>query len=201
MLEESDEKVQPEQKRYLKMVLESGRALNGLVNQLLDFSEIKAGKFKLQKQAFSIPDLLEQIFPILEQLRGDKPVQLVNRVSQETPMVFGDRARVQQILLNLLGNAVKFTEAGEVTLSAAEKGAVVEFAIGDTGIGIAPEMIDVIFQEFLQADGSTRRKYGGTGLGLAIVKQLVTLHGGEVWAESEPGAGSVFYFTLPKATP
>lgn len=197
MVDESD--INAEHKKYLQMILESSRSLNVLVGQLLDFSRIKAGKLQLQRESFSIEKVAALVLPLAQKLVGEKPVTVMNRIPKNLPLVWGEQGRVQQILLNLLENAVKFTERGEVSLTASEKGTMLELIVRDTGIGIAGKKIPVIFDEFRQGDGSTRRKYGGTGLGLAIVKQLVALHGGEIWVESKEGKGSAFHFTLPKA--
>ncbi|MBI2067054.1 MAG: HAMP domain-containing protein [Deltaproteobacteria bacterium] len=188
-----------EQKKYLKMILESGKTLNSLVGQLLDFSQIKAGKMVIHPEAFPIRRILEAVLPVVREILGKKPVQLVNHVPEDLPWVMADEARVRQIFLNLLENAVKFTKEGTVEVLACPKGKWVQFTVKDTGIGMEQETIQFIFDEFRQGDGSTRREYGGTGLGLSIVKQLVTLHGGEIWVETMKGKGSSFHFTLPSA--
>ena len=113
------------------------------------------------------------------------------------PSVWADRARVRQVLANMLANAVKFTERGSVTVSGSAAEGWVTISVTDTGVGITPEAQAYVFDEFRQADSSTTRRYGGTGLGLAISKRLVTLHGGRIWVDSEVGKGSVFHFTLP----
>ena len=130
-----------------------------------------------------------------------KSLEIINRIDPDDAVVEGDENRLQQIMLNLLGNAVKFTDAGTITVTAVrdESGGEFVVTVADTGIGIPADKHDSIFETFEQADGSVSRVYGGTGLGLAITKQLVELHGGRIWVESEPGAGSRFSFTLPAA--
>jgi PAS domain S-box-containing protein len=175
-----------------------------LLDDLLDTAKIESGKLELEAAPFSLRRMLDQVAAILAVRTGEKGLRLLCRVADPTPdMVVGDRTRLQQVLLNLAGNAVKFTQHGEIEISLralpssseAERTVNLEFAVRDTGAGIAPPHLERLFQPFVQADASMTRRFGGTGLGLAISKNLVELMGGRIWAESVPGRGSTFYFT------
>jgi signal transduction histidine kinase/ligand-binding sensor domain-containing protein/class 3 adenylate cyclase/ActR/RegA family two-component response regulator len=181
----------------LDMIIVSGKRLASLVNDILDFSKLKTHHLELQQKPLDIRVLTDLVLKFSAALLAGKKLILKNEIPQDLPPVDGDENRLQQILHNLIGNAIKFTESGSVTVSAAEKNGVVEVAIADTGIGIPPDKFDTIFQSFEQVDASISREYGGTGLGLAITKQLVELHGGTIRVESEVGQGSTFKFTLP----
>ncbi|MBV7331879.1 SpoIIE family protein phosphatase [Chloroflexi bacterium TSY] len=183
----------------LDLIVSSGKRLASLVNDILDFSKLKNQEFELQHKPLDIHTLAEVILTLSQPLVGHKPLALIDETAGDLPLVEGDENRVQQILHNLVGNAIKFTEEGQVTVSAQVRGSDLAIAIADTGIGIPEEEFDHIFESFEQADGTTARNYGGTGLGLAVTKQLVELHGGQIWVESEVGVGSTFTFTLPLA--
>lgn len=189
------------QREYVKMVHESGEALLGLINDILDFSKIESGKFSLDRTEFHLHELLGDTMKTLAVRASHKDLELAVHVAADVPPVlFGDPGRLRQIVMNLVGNAVKFTERGEVILDVSTRsrnGDRVEllFLVRDTGIGIAQDAMDRIFQAFEQADTSTTRRYGGTGLGLTITSRLVDLMGGTIWVESTPGQGSTFYFT------
>ncbi|MDH3451521.1 MAG: ATP-binding protein, partial [Gammaproteobacteria bacterium] len=189
------------QRRFADTVYRSGEALLNIINDILDFSKIEAGKLELQEAAFDLRDLLETSVELFAQSAHKKGLEMACRLRPDSPVAYrGDAARLRQILLNLLGNAVKFTEAGEVVLCVtiieeSPNAALLRFEVKDTGVGIAPESQTAIFDSFVQADGSTNRRYGGTGLGLAISRQLAELMGGEIGLESEPGKGSTFWFT------
>ncbi len=191
-----------EQREYLTAVQTSAEALLGLINDILDFSKIEAGKLELEEIEFNLRDIIEQLADILSQRAIQKNLELLIFVHPDiTTTVRGDPLRLRQILVNLVGNAVKFTDEGEVSVEVMElerDESTVKFqiSVADTGIGIPPEKQELIFETFSQADSSTSRKYGGTGLGLAISRQLVEMMGGEIWVESEPGQGSVFKFTI-----
>jgi signal transduction histidine kinase/ligand-binding sensor domain-containing protein/CheY-like chemotaxis protein len=190
-----------EQQEYVRTITRSGEALTALLNDILDFSKIEAGELTINAIDFEprlvVKDVVEIVCPKI----GNKPVKLTSIVDPGVPEVlYGDSVRFRQVLVNLLGNAIKFTAAGEVTLNleAAEEGdgsLCVHLTMSDTGIGISPEKMDSIFDAFHQADGSTTREFGGSGLGLAICKQIANLMGGDVWAQSTPGKGSTFHFT------
>ena len=190
------------QQRFADTARRSGESLLGILNNILDFSKIEAGKLELASVDFDLRELLEDLVMLLAERASNKGLELVCAIPPNTHTAFrGDPARLRQILTNLLGNALKFTEHGEVIVRAeivkeSEGGALVRFEVRDSGIGIARENQARIFDSFTQADGSTTRKYGGTGLGLAISKNLVELMGGSIGVESELGKGSTFWFTV-----
>jgi PAS domain S-box-containing protein len=192
-----------EKQRHLaQSVHRSGTALLEIINDILDFSKIEAGKLKLERIEFGIRQTVEEAVDLFAEPAGRKGLELVCFVPHQIPdAVVGDPIRLRQILLNLVGNAVKFTEKGEVALkmhqvSAQDGTLTLRFEVSDTGIGLASDTQDRLFQAFSQADATTIRRFGGTGLGLAIVKQLAQLMGGEVGVESTPGHGSKFWFTI-----
>src|SRR5579864_5213054 len=192
----------PEQREYLETVKLSADALLGVINDILDFSKIEAGKLDIDATDFNMRETLEGTMKSLA-LRGDeKGLELLCEVAPEVPDIMrGDYSRLRQVVVNLVGNAIKFTEQGEVALKVyveAEEGAerILHFVISDTGIGIPAEKLDSIFAPFTQADTSTTRKYGGTGLGLTISKRLVDMMGGKIWVESQVGQGTQFHFTV-----
>jgi len=185
----------------LQMVALSGKRLNNLVNDILDYSKLKEKDLELQRKAVDIRSLTEVVLLMAKPLVAAKSLELKKEISSDIPMVYADENRLQQIMHNLIGNAVKFTSTGLVTISAsrwkqASKDVVI-VKVTDTGIGIPAEKLEVIFQSFEQVDASTAREYGGAGLGLSISKQLVELHDGAIGVESEVGKGSTFWFTLP----
>ncbi|HSR68524.1 MAG TPA: response regulator [Acidobacteriota bacterium] len=190
-----------EQTEYLTMVRSSARHLLQLINDILDFSKIEAGRFDLDSITFNLSDCVRDTLKTLP-LRADDPLELVCDMPSNLPeKLRGDPGRLRQVLLNLLGNAVKFTEKGEIVVAAEvledrEEDVVLQFSVADSGIGISKKQQEVIFQAFTQVDGSSTRKYGGTGLGLAIARKLVRRMGGEIRVESEAGRGSTFYFTV-----
>jgi signal transduction histidine kinase len=185
-------------KANLRMIAASGRRLASLVNDLLDFAKLKERELLLQRRVTSVATVVEAVVGLTRPLVGRKPVALATRVPDDLPALYCDPNRFQQILLNLVGNALKFTEAGSVTLEASADERWVRVDVVDTGIGIAREDLGRIFESFEQGDGSTARKYGGTGLGLAVTKQLVEAHGGAIRVESVVGRGSRFTVTLPR---
>ena len=191
----------PDQRDCLEMVRSSSESLLGIVNDILDFSKIEAGKLVLDAIDFDLPECIEEAVRALSVNAAEKGLELLCEMSAEVPaVVVGDAPRLRQIVLNLVGNAIKFTESGEVAVGVTlEAGgasqATLHFTVSDTGIGIPPEKQKLIFDAFTQADASTTRKFGGTGLGLSICTRLVRLMGGRLWVESEPGRGSRFHFT------
>ncbi|HEX7523001.1 MAG TPA: response regulator [Candidatus Deferrimicrobium sp.] len=195
-----------EYRRDVELVHNSGEILLGIINNILDYSRIEAGKMELDDIPFDLAGVVDEIMKLLSMRAQSKEVELVSQVSPEIPSALrGDPGRLRQILVNLVGNAVKFTERGEVVVRASldsrDDGAVtVRFSVRDTGIGILPEAHAKIFDSFTQADGSTTRKFGGTGLGLTISRQLVEMMGGTIRVESAPGKGSDFIFTIPLHT-
>ena len=187
------------QKQHLGMISTSSRRLSHLVNDLLDFSQLKHKNLDLRKKAVDLHSMCELVLTLSKPLLGDRPLKLFNEIPADLPPVLADEDRLQQIFHNLVGNAIKFTPQGKIVVSAQMQEGFIEVSVADTGIGIPAEKTERIFESFEQADGSTARKYGGTGLGLAITKQLVELHGGTIGVTSQPEEGSTFFFTLPLA--
>ncbi|RYZ94573.1 MAG: response regulator, partial [Moraxellaceae bacterium] len=185
--------------KTLKLISSSGRRLSYLINDILDFSKLSKKDLQLSMHPLALSTLLEGVLELVHPLVGDKPLTLINEVPKNIPNILADANRVQQILLNLIGNAVKFTPAGDVRVSAQLVDGRVEIHVQDTGIGIAQKDIDTIFYEFAQVDSSDVRAQGGTGLGLAIAKRLVQLHGGQLQVNSKLGEGADFYFSLAVA--
>ncbi len=194
-----------EQREYAESIRNSSEALITLINDILDISKIEAGKLELHPTGFNLRELAQSVAALLRAQAARKGIALTLDVDERLPEAFtGDAGRLRQILMNLAGNAVKFTEHGTVSIrvsAAARDGGKcwVEFRIEDTGIGIAPESAPRLFQSFTQADSATTRRSGGTGLGLAISKELVEMMGGRIGFESEPGRGSTFWFSVPLA--
>ena len=197
-----DSKLDNTQREYLTMVQQSGESLLSLINDILDFSKIEAGKLELDIQTFSLADRLGDTMRTLALRAHMKNLELAMRIDNRVPArVLGDVGRLRQVLVNLVGNAIKFTHEGEVLVSVDvdsfnQDEVRLVFSVADTGIGIPDDKIDHIFKEFEQADGSTTRQYGGTGLGLAIVSRLVDLMGGKLSVDSQLGKGSKFTFSL-----
>jgi signal transduction histidine kinase/ActR/RegA family two-component response regulator len=195
----------PDQHQYLELVKQCGTSLLSVINDILDISKIEAGRLQLDPVPFSLRQFLSAATPVLTVSAKQKGLQLELTVDPDVPdALIADSSRLNQILLNLAGNAVKFTERGGVFVSVAcaelrRSSAVLRFAIKDTGIGIEPEKVETIFEAFSQADSSITRRFGGTGLGLAISSNLVTMMGGRLWVESTPQAGSTFFFTAEMA--
>jgi PAS domain S-box-containing protein len=196
-----DTQVSREQREYLDVIKGSAEALLSLVNDLLDFSKIEANRLQLDNVAFDLRDTMEDSIRVLASRAHQKNLELACHTDSTVPdRLIGDPLRLRQIVINLVGNAIKFTDAGEVVVnisaqSVNHRSAELHFAIRDTGIGIPAEKQAMIFDAFSQADNSTTRRYGGTGLGLTISTQLVELMGGKIWVESFPGMGSTFHFT------
>jgi len=193
----------PEQQRYLEIVKSSSDILMNVINDILDFSKIDAGKLDLHPYAFSLRNDIARGLKTIGLKAYEKELEFVVRIESSVPdLLVGDALRIQQIILNLLNNAVKFTEKGQVifdvqTVKKEEQMVHLHFSVQDTGIGIEEDKLQGIFGEFIQADNSANRKFTGTGLGLAISKKLVEMMGGRIWVESRLGEGSTFHFTLP----
>lgn len=185
------------QAQNLSIVVGSGRRLSNLVNDLLDYSKMKNGDIELHKSSIDVKPMVESVIKVYKFITGGKDITLVNNVQGDIPTVYADRDRLTQILYNLIGNGVKFTERGLVEVSAALYQDKVKICVSDTGIGIAENMQEIIFKSFEQADTSETRRYEGTGLGLSITRNLVELHGGEISVKSSLGEGAAFTFTLP----
>jgi PAS domain S-box-containing protein len=197
MLDGATGPLTPEQMHNLAMIVFSGRRLTNLVNNTLDFSKLKHRELDLELKAVDLHSIVDVVLTMSHPLIGQKPIRLLNQLSSDLPAVKADESRIQQILYNLIGNAIKFTEAGVVSVSAKVEGDMIAVTVADTGIGIYGDKLEIIFQPFEQGDASSSTGYGGTGLGLSITKQLVELHGGTIKAESVVNEGSRFTFTLP----
>lgn len=180
-------------------IYRSARHLQGLIDDVLDLAQIEARRMGLIKETVDPAELIVEAAETARSLVENRGLTLKVHIQPHLPPVYVDRVRIRQVLLNLLNNAARFTERGGVTVSGSLVNGEVVVSVADTGIGIAPEDIPKVFEEFRQLDGSTTRRYGGTGLGLAISKEFVELHGGRMWVESQLGEGSTFYFTLPLA--
>ncbi len=197
-----DTDITPRQREYLGLVKSSADALLTVINDILDFSKIEAGKLSLADAPFGLRDALDETLQALALRSHLKGLELACRIAPDVPdRLVGDSGRLRQVIVNLVGNAIKFTEHGEVIASvsveeSSNETVMMRVAVTDTGIGISTEKLQTIFQPFEQADGSTTRRFGGTGLGLTISTKLVELMGGSIWVESEPGKGSTFWFTV-----
>lgn len=203
-----DTQLKDEQRNFLRVVHSSSEALLRVINDILDFSKIEAGLMEVESVPFSVRDVVEQVGEILGIRSSDKSLELIIYVQPEIPLkVEGDSTRLNQVLMNLVGNAIKFTETGEVVIKVEKKELIVNeedgsqkvrllFSVSDTGIGISLSQQKKIFEKFSQEDSSTTRQYGGTGLGLTISKSIVELMGGRIWLESEKGKGSNFFFEI-----
>ncbi|MDJ0837879.1 MAG: two-component regulator propeller domain-containing protein [Acidobacteriota bacterium] len=196
---ETTDDLDPRVAANLEMVVASGRRLANLVNDILDFSKLRHEQPELHLVPVNLRRQAELVLTMSRPLAGGKELELVNSIDEDFPRSLVDENRLQQILYNLVGNAVKFTDSGRVVISACEEGEQLQVRVEDTGIGIPADKQDRIFESFEQADGSAERAHGGTGLGLAITRQLVELHGGTIQVYSTPGKGSCFVFTLPRA--
>jgi PAS domain S-box-containing protein len=192
-----------EQSDYLKTLRQSGESLLHIINDILDLSKIEAGKMPLERVDFSLAEMVESVLEALTPAARQKRLSLMSYVAPEiVSLLKGDPGRMRQVLMNLVGNAIKFTEQGGVVVRATlevgdDAHSTVRITVTDTGVGIPEQIRDKLFQPFTQADGTTTRKYGGTGLGLSISKSLVNMMGGEIGIESETGKGTTFWFTLP----
>ena len=184
-------------REVLERLEKNGRHLLGLINDVLDLSKIEAGQLTLSLNDYSMGEVVQTAITAVEALAVEKKLELKTRVPQDLSIVRGDEQRIAQVLLNLLGNAIKFTEEGEVRVEVTDSDETFLVSVADTGPGISEADQKIIFEEFQQADGSSTREKGGSGLGLSIVKKIVKMHGGRIWVESDVGKGSTFRFTLP----
>jgi signal transduction histidine kinase len=181
----------------LDRIQRNGKYLLGLINDVLDLSKIEAGQLTLALADYSIKDVVYNVFSAVEPLANEKKLSLRVEMPKDVPVGRGDERRLTQVLLNLVGNAIKFTEEGEVAVKASANTGAYTLAVCDTGPGIATTDQAKLFQEFQQADNSITKKKGGTGLGLAISRRIIEMHGGRIWVDSRPGHGSTFAFTVP----
>jgi signal transduction histidine kinase len=190
---ETPEKMQD----VLQRIDRNGRHLLGLINDVLDLSKIEAGRLILTLGDYSLENVVHTVFSAVEPLAKEKQIAFNVEVPPDLPPGYGDERRLTQVVLNLVGNAIKFTDAGEVVIKAAKVNGSFKVIVRDTGPGISEADRAKLFQEFQQADNSSTRRKGGTGLGLAISKRIIELHGGKIWVESALGHGSTFSITLP----
>jgi signal transduction histidine kinase len=181
----------------LKRLESNGRHLLGLINDVLDLSKIEAGQLVLELSDYSVQDIAQTVRSTLEPLAADKKLVFKVEVAPQLPSGRGDGRRLTQVLINLVGNAIKFTDAGEVAIKAEANNGSFCVSVRDTGPGISAADQAKLFQEFQQADNTITRKKGGTGLGLAISKRIIEMHGGKIWIDSAVGQGSTFIFTVP----
>jgi len=186
----------------LNIIASSGRRLANLVNDILDFWKMRSKELQMNIKAIDLSSIVSVVLELSKPLAKGKDLEIINTIPSDISLVAGDENRIQQILLNVIGNAIKFTDKGKVEIGVFENNDNdnLTFYVSDTGIGIPKDKFEKVFLSFEQVDGSTAREYGGTGLGLAVTKQLLELQNGKIWLESELGKGSVFYFTLPKSS-
>jgi CheY-like chemotaxis protein len=197
-----DTSLTPQQHDWVETIRASGDNLLTIINDILDFSKIESGKLELEREPFEVRETVESVLDLLAARAAEKPIELLCEIADGVPGTMrGDASRLRQILVNLLGNALKFTPQGEIELTVRaqplpDARTELQFAVRDTGVGIPPEAVGRLFQSFSQVDASTSRRFGGTGLGLVISKRLTELMGGAMWVKSSPGKGSTFSFTL-----
>jgi signal transduction histidine kinase len=189
--------INDKQAEYLRDILESGRHLLSLINDILDLSKIEAGRMELEPDDFDLPSAIDNALTLVRERAGRRSIVLGREIDGRVGMIRGDERKVKQVVLNLLSNAIKFTpEGGRIDVRAGVNEGMVEVSVTDTGVGIAPEDQETVFEEFRQV-GTADKKVEGTGLGLALSRKFVELHGGRIWVKSEVGQGSTFTFTLP----
>jgi signal transduction histidine kinase len=184
-------------KEPLTDIQTNGKHLLRLINDVLDLSKIEAGRMELMLAEYSMQDVVEIVRSSLQSLALEKGLEFVATAQDDLPLVYGDGKRITQCLMNLVGNALKFSKSGRITLSVESQGDNLLCRVSDTGIGIPKEELENIFTEFQQLDTAITREYSGTGLGLNITKKFVEMHGGRIWVDSELGKGSTFFFSIP----
>ena len=190
--------VNAKQQEYLEDILASGRHLLSLINDILDLAKIEAGRMELDLEDFDVAQAIDNAVVLVRERATRKGLTLDTRLDRNLGGMRGDQRKVKQVLLNLLSNAVKFTpEGGRVEVRAQRLDGQIEIGVADTGIGIAAEDLDAVFEEFRQVGTDYAKKHEGTGLGLTLSRKFVELHGGRIWVKSQPGHGSTFTFTLP----
>jgi signal transduction histidine kinase len=198
LLEGDGGELNRDQKQDVEIIVQNGQHLLALINDLLDISKLEAGKAQLHRGEVDVADLVAQCVENVSSLAKNKKLELSFTVGENVGRVFADGPKLKQVLLNLLGNAIKFTESGGVSVSAERHGSELQLSVRDTGIGVPAEDSERIFESFQQGKSGMTGKYQGTGLGLAICRQLVEMHGGKIWVKSVPGQGSTFSFTVPQ---
>ncbi len=189
--------VPDELKEPLADIHTNGRHLLGLINDVLDLSKIEAGRMGLNLQEYAVPDVVDSVRVSLRSLAHERGLEFVTRVPPDLPIAYGDAKRITQCLMNLAGNALKFTRQGRVEIAVEPQGDELIYRVTDTGIGIPKDELGRVFDEFRQVDAAVTREFGGTGLGLSITKRFIEMHGGRIWVDSEPGEGSTFWFAVP----
>jgi len=197
LLDFPQDEITAQVKDHINLIKKSGNELNNTVSNLLKLVQIEAKKDHLKKEKIDILMLIKEVALLYSDSCQKKNINITIPKSEETVFVFSSADQIRTVLMNLVGNAIKFTPKGQITIKIQKSGEMLHISIADTGIGIEDDKLDLIFEEFYQADGSHTRLYGGTGLGLAIAKKIVALQGGRIWAESQQGHGSCFTFTLP----
>ena len=189
--------VPTELKEPIADIQTNGKHLLRLINDVLDLSKIEAGRMELSVEDYAVDDVISTVRASLRSLASDKGLELSTEIEPDLPVARGDSKRITQCLLNLVGNALKFTKQGRVVIGVDRVGENLRYRVSDTGIGIPADQVEAVFAEFRQVDATTTRDFGGTGLGLSITKKFVELHGGRIWVDSELHKGSTFYFTIP----
>jgi signal transduction histidine kinase len=188
------------QEEYLKDIYASGTHLLSLINDILDLSKIEAGRMELELTDFDLPTALDNALTLVRERAGRRSIALHTNIDNRLGEIQGDERKIRQVVLNLLSNAIKFTpEGGRIEVAAVPKDGFVEVSVSDTGVGIAPQDQEAVFEEFRQV-GTAEKKAEGTGLGLTLCRKFIELHGGKIWVKSQVGEGSTFTFTLPVGT-
>jgi signal transduction histidine kinase len=201
LLEGLDGELNERMEEDVRLIRESGNHLRGLIGDILDMSKIEAGRMDLRYEEIDMVQLANDVVATAAPLAQEKRLFLHLDVDQDVKPVLADRTRLRQVMWNIVGNAIKFTEKGSVTISVQAQSNHVLCSIRDTGIGIKEENVPAVFEQFRQIDGGLNRAAGGTGLGMPITKKLVELHGGDIWLESVYGQGTTFLFTIPYEPP
>jgi signal transduction histidine kinase len=202
MLERLFGEVNEKQEEYLNDILSSGRHLLSLINDILDLAKIEAGRMELEPGDFDLPQAVDNTLILVRERALRRGIALERWVDPRLGEIKGDERKIKQVLLNLLSNAVKFTpEGGRIEVRAVVADGTAEISVSDTGVGIAPEDHEAVFEEFRQVGTDYARKHEGTGLGLALARKFVELHGGRIWVKSQVGQGSTFTFAIPMRPP
>ena len=189
--------VPPDLREPLMDIQVNGKHLLNLINDVLDLSKIEAGRMELALAEYSVQDVVETVGASLQSLASERGLTFVAGVQPGIPLAFGDGRRITQCLMNLAGNALKFTKQGRVEVWVEQRQDLLHYRVSDTGIGIPQDQVEQVFGEFRQVDAAITREFGGTGLGLSITKKFVEMHGGRIWVESVLEKGSTFFFEVP----